>query len=207
MKITEKQLRSVIREEIKRSRSLIKEAASKNDEYKALWDEYKSLKSSSKDYLEGEYKRFHRVSDTRELSKADLASDIMYGKHGKKWESAVEQKEQPRQRKLSSAQLMKQVTDELAKHGYKVTSRTRNRGSLKAWLVGPKPDMEALSKVLHGEYEPAMSRWNPAEINTPEFRVTEQLPEEDATLFVQVFGGERAEEERSGVDTTDLDNK
>lgn len=46
--------------------------------------EYQALRAASKDYLEGEVKRSHRVSDLRGLSKGDLINMILVDKFGER---------------------------------------------------------------------------------------------------------------------------
>jgi hypothetical protein len=50
----------------------------------AARDEYEAYSKCSKAFLIDEYKRSHRVSDTREMSKGALVSAIILGKYGKK---------------------------------------------------------------------------------------------------------------------------
>jgi len=46
--------------------------------------EWQSLRKQDRSSLEREYKRHHRVSDTRELSKNDLVTDILRARHGQR---------------------------------------------------------------------------------------------------------------------------
>lgn len=140
-------------------------------------------------------------------------------------------------RKQSPASLMKQITDALATLGYKVGSREKNSGSLKAWLdpVGGRPksaryddDFNDLSSPtpepvnrrspgrIAMRYKKALvAAGLPVTVSGDQYETVLRGKDFDvilspadggdvgAPVFVQVFAGKYAADEREGIDTTD----
>jgi len=105
-------------------------------------------------------------------------------------------------RKKTAAQIRKEVTDLLAKSGYKVTDRERTAGALKAWLEGPKANMKKIHTSIRKVYPTAQYNQgtyysSPGVFIPGLFEVESQGK---SGLFVAVYAGKKADEYAMGLD-------
>lgn len=125
-------------------------------------------------------------------------------------------------RKETPASTLKAITDALNQLGYKVSSRESSPGVTKAWLQGPwdgeSSDGDQIASVLNSAGIPCKAERSYGDkfmVRGPGFEMEVQDEDDiDADnnarrfrpqLYVGVYrGGPRGEEERMGIDTTDL---
>lgn len=121
----------------------------------------------------------------------------------------------PNVRKQTSIQLRKQITDALAKLGFRVKNRNIGKGALKAWLIGPKTTPEAVVKALNdagiktepSQYHAARGLDHGFEVDIQELGVDYDrfdVPAGQDQLFVGVHAGKYAADYAHGIDPDDF---